>query len=184
MYWVMGCDGEYPVASIDKYPKVRGFSWMSGKMITAPIDEPLLYTIDPDYPGEPKAMYDEKILLMRDDLLASLRGAGVDNLQTFQAILRDPRNGTDRTNFKSVNIVGVVSCADEARSQRMGTSTSTMIDVDYHSLVIDEKKTGGALLFRLAEAVSAIVVHDKVKTRVVADGIAGMTFFGPGEWSG
>lgn len=66
----------------------------------------------------------------------------------------------------------------------MGTSGSTMGDADFHALIIDESKTAGLLLFRLAENISAIVVHERVKQSIEAAGIPGFAFYGPGEWSG
>ena len=129
-------------------------------------------------------MYSASIPLMRDDLLKALSDAGVDNLETFRAVLRDPFSNKDLKNYKAVNIVGVVSAADADKSERMDGSDSEMIDVDFSSLVIDESRTGGALMFRLAEAVNAIVVHEKVKNAIEKRGIPGMIFYGPGEWAG
>ena len=129
-------------------------------------------------------MYEDAIPIMRDELIRALQKAGVDNLEFFPAVLQDPGQGKEYDNFKAFNVVGLVACADPEASVLMGTSNSTRIDVDFESLVIDETKTGGALLFRLAESVSAVVVHEKVKTEVEASGIEGMIFLGPGEWSG
>ncbi|MCC7069732.1 MAG: hypothetical protein IT383_00320, partial [Deltaproteobacteria bacterium] len=75
-------------------------------------------------------------------------------------------------------------CADMAASRLMGTSSSRLGDVDFAALVIDESRTGGARLFRLAENVSAIVVDEAVKAAIDASGIPGFVFYGPGEWSG
>lgn len=66
----------------------------------------------------------------------------------------------------------------------MGTSNTTMGDIDFVSLVIDESKATGHLLFRLAENVSAVVVHEQVKSAIEASAIPGFVFYGPGEWSG
>lgn len=158
---------------------------MSGRRITIDVPDPLVYSLDPNYPGELLPLYeDEAVPLFRDDLLVALQNAGVDNLEQFPAVLHDPFSKKDHTNYKAVNIVGVIACADMAGSELMGTTDSTMIDVDFAGLVIDESRTGGALLFRLAEAVNAIVVHEKVKEEVERAGIPYMTFQGPGEWAG
>jgi hypothetical protein len=183
-YYVMVGEGEYPIMPIASGPDFEG-NWRLGRPIDEPVPQPLVYILDPDYEGKPKPMYyAEAIPVMRDDIVQALGKAGVDNIQYFDALLRDPTSGAEYRNYKAYNIVGLVACADMAVSQRMGTSTSRMGDVDFASLVIDESKTGGALLFRLAENVSAIVVHDKVKDAIEANGIPGFVFYGPGEWSG
>jgi len=108
----------------------------------------------------------------------------VSNIQYFDATLSNPLTGEVRHDYKAFNIVGLVACADMAASQLMGTSSSTMGDADFHSLVIDESKTGGALMVRLAENMSAIVVHKQLKDAITAAGIPGFVCCGPREWSG
>jgi hypothetical protein len=184
MYYVMKCEGIVPRTTIDKSPKVPGSPWNSGQPITATIKEPLVYTLDPDYPGKMIPMYAIGQTLIRDDLLKALRSAGVDNLQTFRAVIKDPTSGKEHTDYSAVNIIGVVSAADRDKSKAMAGLDSPMIDAVFESLVIDETKTGGALMFRLAEAVNAIVVHEQVKQKIEAEKIPGMRFYEPGEWSG
>lgn len=160
-------------------------NWRDGQLINEAVPQPLIYSLDPDFPGSPKAMYYEKsIPVVREDVIDAFRQAGVENVQYFDAVLRDPSTGTEYQNYKAYNIVGLVACADMQASELMGTSESTMGDTDFHSLVIDESKTQGLLLFRLAESVSAIIVHEKVKKAIENAGIPGFVFYGPGEWSG
>jgi hypothetical protein len=49
-------------------------------------------------------------------------------------------------------------------------------------LVFDETRTGGLLLFRLAENINAVFVHERVKDHVVRSGIDTMRFTVPQEW--
>jgi hypothetical protein len=184
MYYVMTCEGIVPRTTIDKSPNVPGSPWNSGRLITARIEEPLVYTLDPDYPGKMIPMYNIAETLMRADLLNALRAAGVDNLQTFKAVIKDVKSGTDYTDYSAVNIVGVVSAADRDQSTTMEGLDSPLIDAVFDSLVIDEMKAGGALIFRLAEAVGTIVVHERVKQQIEAAQVPGMTFYEPGEYSG
>lgn len=161
-------------------------SWMGGRRIEEnTVPQPLRYMLDPDYGGTPKAMYDSKANpVMRDDLVNVLTSAGVDNIQYFDAVLYDPESKKQYNNYKAFNIVGLVAAADMRQSELMGTSESTIGDIDFHALAIDESKCSGLLLFRLAEKVSAIVVHEKIKIAIDAAGLPGFVFYGPGEWSG
>lgn len=187
-YWVLGCNGPYPAAPIRAKGRARGEPWYSGQTITTQFDEPFVYVkqeYDDGVPGELKAMYKEEAKpLMRLDLISAIQEAGVDNLQLFPAVIEDPLTGTQHANFHAFNIVGLVACADMGSSDLMGTSDTDLLDVDFDRLVIDESKTQGLLLFRLAEACTAIVVHDNVRHAIEQAGVPGMVFYGPGEWSG
>ena len=184
MYYVMTCEGIVPRTAIDESPDVPGSPWNDGQPIVDAVEVPLVYTLDPDYPGAMIPMYDIAEPLIRDDLLEALGAAGVDNLQTFPALILDPVTGERHANYKAVNIIGVISAADMAHSVPMNVSSSTMIDVGFDSLVLDEAKPGGALMFRLAESVNAIIVHERVKGTIEDRGIPGMTFYDSGEWAG
>lgn len=185
-YFVITCEG------VDPMPIARGpepevdENWMLGRPVDeSAVPQPLKYTLDPNYGGAPKAMYASKANpVMRDDLVQVLTNAGVENIQYFDAILVDPESGREYKNYKAFNIVGLVAAANMEESELMGTSDSVIGDVDFHALVIDDSKVKGLLLFRLAEKISAIIVHEKLKAAIEAAGIPGFIFYGPGEWSG
>jgi hypothetical protein len=183
-FYVMSCEGVFPATTIGTRPDLPRGPWMTGQRITYDVPTPLTYSLDPDYPGELLPMYKSAAPLMRTDLLVALGDAGVDNLQLFDAILRDPFKRADHKDYKAVNVVGVVAAADLGASQMMGTSDSTLVDVDFQRLVFRENVASDLLLFRLAESVNAIVVHDRVKRHIESAGIPGMTFYASGEWSG
>jgi hypothetical protein len=107
----------------------------------------------------------DSIPLFREDLITTLEGAGVHNLQTCPAILQTPM-GTAITNYRAVNIVGTIACADLKKSQYDDITGTGMIAVGFRKLVINEAAAGGQLFFRLAEAVASIIVHEKVKNAV------------------
>ncbi len=182
-YFIMTCEGIHPPTTARIVSEWNGPPWMTGEVIETEVPNPFVFRLDPHYPGDLMPMYEGTILLMRDDLVSALHEAGVDNLQLFPAVVRDEEKNKEYLNYKAVNIVGVISCANMEASERMDADDeSEIINVDFDSLVIDESKTGGALLFRLAESVGAIVVHRTIRSRVEA--LRGMTFYGSGEWSG
>ncbi len=183
-HYVMVGEGPYPAAPIAVSPDLPG-TWMLGRKLTMKVPTPLHYELDPNRPGNPAVLYDEKsIPIMRDDLVDALQHAGVDNLELFDAVVSDPNTGQSYTNYKAFNVLGLVACADMGASEFMGTSESEMLDVDFDALVIDEKKAGDLLLFRLAENISAIIVDDTVRQEVEKRKIPGIVFYASGEWSG
>jgi hypothetical protein len=187
-YFVMVGEGVHPVAPIrttrDR-KKLKKPRWIDGAALDFDVPEPIVCELDPKYPGAPKAFYGaEPIPLMNDDVAAALTAAGVDNLQTFKAVLIDPESGKQFTNYRAFNLVGKISAADMEQSTRMFESDDTMISVGFDSLVIDEAKTEGLRMFRLAENLGAIIVDERVKSEVEGRGIRGIFFYPSGEWSG
>src|SRR3989338_5350545 len=107
---------------------------MNGSRLYKPASEPLVYILDPDYPGNLKALYEQSVPVMRVDLLEAIRSAGVGNLEVFPAIIRDPESKKEYDDYRAFNIVGVVACADRKKSKLMGTTKFTMIDTDFAGL--------------------------------------------------
>jgi hypothetical protein len=159
--------------------------WFHGGRLLENFPIPLVYTLDPTRPGSISVMYSgEAYPVMRDDLVEALQAAGVDNLQLFPAVIRDPSSGAEHKNYKAFNIVGVVSAADVGRSVLADSSDSTMVDVDFDSLALDAERAHPFRMFRLAESVNAIIVDENVKAEVERRGIPGMNFYEPEYWSG
>jgi hypothetical protein len=183
-YFVMSCEGIVPGTMIGTFPKIMALPWMSGQPIKGKIPEPLEFELDPMYKGKLKPFYKGRIPLMRDDLIAALRKAGVDNLQLFTAVLKDPFEKKEHKDYKAFNVVGAIAAADLKKSKTMFPQKAKKIDMTFDTLAIDESKVGGPLMFRLAESVNAIMVHSKVKLVVEESGIVGMTFYKPEEWAG
>jgi hypothetical protein len=184
-YFVMACNGEYPSAALAKRPKLDSPPWFFGHKVPNPPVETLVYQTDPKRSGNLKMMYAaEDFPVMRDDLVEALRAVGVDNLETFPAVIRDVTTGIDHTNYKAFNIIGVAAVADMGKSVTMPHSESNLIDVAFESLAIDESRANGLLLFRLAEAVSAIIVSEVIKQEVERRDLPGMMFYEPADWSG
>ncbi|HEY2852767.1 MAG TPA: DUF1629 domain-containing protein [Gemmatimonadaceae bacterium] len=177
-------------ASLSAPPSVPGIeSWISGRRIDVPVPQPLALSIEPDEddkePDEPGALlelYQYTAVVMSDRLLNALREAGVDNLQSFDAVIRAARTGSVTTNYKVVNVVGVVAATDMSKSQYSPPQGPPIIDVSFDSLVIDERRARGQLLFRLAESLGAIIVHQRVKDHLLARNFDMLTFRDPAKY--
>lgn len=183
MYSILECFGpsDQERASIDDAPFLPGIQWILGKKFDRPIPTPLEITLDP---GLMMPMFSRGILLFSDQMIAALREAGVDNLDTYDAVLLDPSSGKRHQDYKAVNIIGVVAAADLAESKYSAPSGSAIIDTDFDSLAINETKANGLLFFRLAECVTAIVVHDVVRKHLEQAGIRYLNFVSPAKWIG
>jgi len=168
MYYVFGRSTK-PRRWIDKEPFFEDVSFLTGEKIAEPVAKPLEYTLKRLNPhAEDHAPYMPSTLgtrmpLFRDDLLAALRKCGVDNLDVYDAVITDPGAGSVMTNYKAVNIVGAISAADMGRSVATVHGGAPMMDVEFDELVVDAVKARGALMFRLAEAVATVLVHQRIR---------------------
>jgi len=183
MYWILECYGpsDQERASIDRVPFLPGVQWILGARFQVPIPTPLEITIES---GLMMPMFSRGILLWREDVVATLADASVDNFDSYDSILIDLLTGRRFHNYKAINILGLVAAADLAKSKYAAPSGSALIDTDFDSLVIDQTKARGLSLFRLAECVTAIVVHQRVRQRLEEKGIQYLNFVAPDKWIG
>lgn len=110
--------------------------------------------------------YYDTFPIMSDYLINALQEAGVNNLQLFPAILRDLKKGIERTDYKVVNVVGKIKAVDMVKSEYIDMGGTGLIAVGFKNMVIDEHKTYGSLLFRLAESITDIAIHESVKNKL------------------
>ncbi len=158
-------------------------SWMSGRRFTEPPQCPVRLTIELGEGGVLPEFTDVPLPLMTPKLAAAFERAGVSNIDYYPAEIHDIETGEVYRHLLAFNLIGAIAVADLAKS-KYEAPDGTLISVDFDSLVIDEKKTRGALMFRLAESVNGIVVHESVKNAIEAAGIDTLTFIPPEEWVG
>lgn len=175
-------NGRYP-AMISYYPDKPGRSWMLGSRFIEPVIEPVVVKVRFRNKSTLLEMFDVPVPLMTDRLHKILLDAGVSNLDVYTAKLTDKDNGKIYDGYLAFNIVGVISAADLSKSE-FEAPDGPLVSVDFISLTIDENKTGGALMFRLAESVNGIVVHKSIKKAIESAGIDTIKFISPKEWIG
>lgn len=159
-------------------------SWNTGARFQTPPKTPIELTWDPDNEsGERVSFYEAGIVLMRKVLLQALEEAGVNNFDTYETVIRSQSGQPDCNDYLAVNIVGAIAAADMDQSETIVESDG-MFDVLFGSLVIDEEKAKGQLLFRLAESVTTVVIHESVVTSLIDKGGFGLTFTDPSEYCG
>jgi hypothetical protein len=98
------------------------------------------------------------------------RAAGVDNLQKFETEMEDETTGKVSADFWTVNIIGLVECAnlEASKTSELGSSFY------FHDLVISPEKAGDLLMFRLAESMINVLVHEKVAHAIQAGAFRGV----------
>lgn len=186
-YFVMH-KGSTPRRWIDDEPRKWGSKFRQGQIITENVPTPLKFSLkrwirdSTDHgPYMPSYMRDS-IPLFREDLIAALREAGVTEFDTYDAVVEDPeRPAQPHTNYKAVNVIGLIGAADLAQSEYTAHPGGPVGDVDFDNLVIDDSKARGRLMFRMAESTNIIMVHRRVRDHLLAKGFDDLDFYEPGE---
>ena len=161
-------------------------TWLTGRPLKLGLESPLHYDWNALSEGGARlAYYSTGPVLMRADLLAALGRCGVDNLEVFPAVIHSPAGDPDCLDYSAVNIIGLVEALDTSRAVTAPTPNSgPLIDQDILSLAIDEERAHGLPIFRLAECVSAVLIHRRVAKFLEGEGGFGLTFQLPSEFSG
>jgi len=115
---------------------------------------------------------------MLDEFYQELRSSGIGDVDQYLRKMgcQDLESWADSkpdaviTNYKAVNILGLISAADMKKSTATVHDGIPLIDVDFDELVIDEKKTKGIKLFRLAESSNSILVHKSLRDVLLEKG--------------
>lgn len=102
--------------------------------------------------------------LMSNRLIDTLKSAGVDNLQLFDAEIVNAGSGEKIDGYRVVNILGLVAAADPAASQSRPLAHVRF----FEKLVVDDSRARGQLMFRLAESLNDIIVAEKVAQQIAA----------------
>lgn len=158
MYYRLSVDRlRMNVFLVEQFDAPRSF--ITGKRVTPPDPLPLEYVMEVDVDESPVMFpFFPHVNLMNARLMNVLADAGVDNLQIFPARITDPNTNTTYDDYFAVNVVGLVECADMARSDH-----APLADLFFfHKLVIVPDKPKGLPLFRLAESPIDIIVHERV----------------------
>jgi hypothetical protein len=157
-------------------------SWTRGASFKSPPPTPVTATLQMKNKSKLIEMWSWPVPLMTKRLYEALLAAGVTNLDVYPAELIDPISNTVYTDYLAFNIIGLISAAN--LNQSIYSTDESQLSVDFDSLSIDEKKTHGALLFRLAESTNGIVIHESVKVVIESSGLDTLTFVDPKDWSG
>lgn len=187
VYYVLECysTNAKPTREVKAFPRVNGIrSWFTGQRFRAKVPSPLIIDLLEEPDLDPPVMIYSNMLIWRDDLVQAMREAGADNFDAFPVLLRDGSRGKSWDHYFAINIIGLVSAAKLERSQHHYEGAVPLIDVDFNSLTIDDDRASGLKLFRLAEAVNAILIHESVRNHLLEKDFTELTIIDPKEWVG
>ena len=141
----------------DDFPIELDF--LSGSVITLPIDTPFVFTTNAKSGNELRDFLDCSFPLMSKRFLRFFEESGVDNLQVFPAVIKSTEDGTIWEDYFVINVLGMIACADINNSTYDEIMPGHYI---FDELAINADKAKGALLFRLHEHSPTIIMHKSV----------------------
>lgn len=169
MYFILVNDNSpefnFYINAPDNLP--REIDFISGDLIkNDELETPLVFTTDATTSTNMLDFRRGTVTLMSKKCFDLFKGAGVDNLQIFPAIIKSETDGTIWDGYFAVNVLGLISCADLSRS----TYTEIMPgSYRFRELAIHPEKAKGALLFRLQEDPPGILMHRNVGKYIIAN---------------
>jgi hypothetical protein len=149
-------------------------NFISGRKFPPEFETPVTFDLDIDSEGRRlPTLFTVPVFVARRNFADTLRSAGVDNIDTYPAVITDPETGRQLTEYEVINILGTVACTD------LGASAT--IELGEGLRMIDRPVLRGdavpeAHIFRLAEDTLQIIVDDAVRDRVLAVGFEDVYF--------
>ncbi|MGK3992646.1 imm11 family protein [Sorangium sp. So ce1024] len=157
------------VGSVPEY--IEPLDWIQGKKLPPPRPDLrlMLMNTSGDFRGD---IIGSLVTLFSDELKAVLMRLGVDNIDYFPVELEDPMTHEVEEGYWLVNILGLVACVDRAKSvMRACPSGGEELSGPFH---VDEDRTFGLKLFRLAEDPTLIVINEDLKRSLDQEDLAGV----------
>ena len=174
MYYLMETDyfekpNVYRTDSLITEFKFKPSRWVTGQLIGEP-KQPLRVEFWQNGGDGLAEIYLDSVPLFSSEFIAALREVGVRNLQCFPVEITEREGGTIHKSYEAVNILGCVQCADMTKSEFTDFIGQGITAVSFRHLLLDGKKCSNFLIFRLAESVTSIIVHEVVKQEIERKG--------------
>lgn len=126
-------------------------------------------------------MYDGNICVMSSRLVSSLKDSGVDNIDCYPVLLKNTETN-EIYHYHAVNIIGIIAAADLKNSKWESYDNKALFDVHFEQLELNEEAAHGTLMFRLAEHTGTILIHERVRSHLVAANFETLRFLEPQSW--
>ena len=161
-----------------QYWEDNKISWISGiRFSNGVIPNPLVFSFQPvkntwDHgPHMPDFLKGAIMPILHDDVIEAMLEAGVNNIDIYPTRINDPESGEIFSNFKAINITGLVATADMTRSMPEAHDNTPKVNASFN-----DSKALDVLLFRLTESHNTILVHEKLKDFIEEKGINNIEF--------
>ncbi len=159
-YYEIKSDIYAELGEVTKSPKVpdpssihgSSIHFKTGKLITAPIPNPLEFEVD--CIDQAPHLLGVEIPIMSGRMAKCFADLGIDNLQLFPAILRNPDTGKTWEDYFAFNVVGLANPVDVGASKALvimdGEDLVPPV-LAFEEVVFSREKTQDLDMFRLSQ---------------------------------
>ncbi|NVB42846.1 hypothetical protein G6O69_33810 [Pseudenhygromyxa sp. WMMC2535] len=144
--------------------------WLLGIPWTATVTAPITVDLSKDMGGDIiPDLFLTGLPLLSPKVLAILESLGIDNFDLYDADITT-RTGEHITDYKAFYLIGALACMDEGNSNFRKLHPGR---ISVWDLVIDESRTMGMPMFRLAEDPLWLLISEEVKEAFEAADVLG-----------
>lgn len=184
-YYILSVDytfgGVEPMllGSMPQLPDDDEDDWMFGQPFSVEPQQPIFVSIREDQENLTRLNFYKDPPVATDAFVDALEEAGVDNIVIYDVVLRSRSNPSITIGgYKAINIIGLVKAVGP---ETIYLTDSRMGDASMENVELEPNAIKGLYMFRLAESMRTIVVHEKVKKHLEAKGFNDLIFTEPGD---
>lgn len=184
-YYILSVDLTYGgrdpmlLSSMPQLPEDDEDDWMFGQPFTVEPEQPIFVDIIEGSEDLTPLNFYKNPPVATKAFLDALIEVGVDNIVTYDVVLRSRTNPSITVDgYKAINIIGLVKATGPGT---VYLTDSRIGDASMENVELEPNSIKGLYIFRLAESMRTIVVHEKVKNHLEAKGFEDLIFTEPGD---
>ncbi|MCG8315373.1 MAG: hypothetical protein MI976_19360 [Pseudomonadales bacterium] len=143
------------------FPGVETDEFTDGKLLDIPENDVAHFYLEEEPKGLMPDLFTYPTSVISLKLHKALVAAGVDNMQTWPAVVEDRESGK-KYDYILVNILGLIDAMDEDKSE-ISPGSPMHTAVLYKTIVIDSTKCNNHHFFRPLNKPSSILISEKIK---------------------
>lgn len=144
-------------------------NFFSGSKLAPDFKPPVLFDLDLDVEGRRMpTFFDVPAFVARKSFYELLLSTGIDNIDTYPAVIRDAVSGAPIHGYLVVNIIGLVACVDLSSSETSELGDGLRL---INKAVLRKERLPNAHIFRLVEDPLQIVVSEVVANAIREHGL-------------
>lgn len=188
MYWILASEradeNELSIDGVPSFFDQLNIDFSLGKSISKsfPIIELSYTNADGFIKTDNIAVSPRLGLLISDRVKTIFKRLGIENVQLFKSKLIDLNTNDVDESYDFVNIVGILSCIDQNKSELEFYNDGQIEFIDSLVLNIAENEVRSHI-FRIAEYPSLIVISDELKEQLEKFCITGVKIYAPEDFS-
>jgi hypothetical protein len=153
----------YAEHGIDQEPDIEDGIFLTGRRFRTKLRMPLAFQVSHSADDPPKHFLEQTIPVWSTMLHQAILGAGIRNLDAYEAVLQNRKARKNWHSYLAINIIGMAACADMRKSEFdvIATLPSGVKYAKFDKLVIKASLIPKLHLFRLAQDPGCVIASER-----------------------